>query len=71
MNEPRPEPMALHDFSKLKIAEGVIHYSIYQQDGSLQPMTCQDTLSNRYFVSWVQKFDRYTVHGKETERPEQ
>lgn len=49
----------VHDFSKLVIRDGVIHYRVYQQDGSLLPMTCKDTLSNRLFVSWVQIFDRY------------
>lgn len=50
--------LALDDFSRLDIREGVIHYRLYQQDGSLQPMTCKDTFENRLFVSWVQKFDR-------------
>lgn len=54
------EPMALADFSKLKIVDGVIHYKVYAQDGSFIPMTVPDNHSNRLFVSWVQKFDRYT-----------
>lgn len=56
-------PMPLTDFSKLNIANGVIHYRLYGQDGSFVPMTLMDNYSNRLFVSWVQKFDRYTEHG--------
>lgn len=52
--------LALDDFSKLDIRDGVIHYRLYQQDGTMQPMTCRDTFDARLFVSWVQKFDRYT-----------
>ena len=47
--------------AKLDIRDGRIHYRLYQQDGSMQSMDCQDTLSNRQFVSWVQAHDRYTV----------
>lgn len=54
------EPCALRDFSKLKIVDGVIHYRLYQQDGSMVNMTVRDTYSNRLFVSWVQVHDRYT-----------
>jgi len=50
----------IRDHSKLKIVEGVIHYRLYQQDGSMQDMTCRDTPDNRMFVSWVQMHDRYT-----------
>ena len=50
----------LRDFSKLDIRDGVIHYQIYQQDGSLQPMTVRDSYEMRLFVSWVQIHDRYT-----------
>ena len=42
---------------KLNIRDGVIHYFIYQQDGSKQPMTCRDSQHNRMFVSWVQIHD--------------
>ena len=56
----RASGLALNDFSKLRIESGVIHYRLYRQDGTFQPMTCRDTQSNRLFVSWVQKFDRYT-----------
>jgi hypothetical protein len=59
------KPMALDDFSKLRIEDGVIHYRLYRQDGSMQHMTCADTQSNRLFVSWVQKFDRYTTSDAE------
>jgi hypothetical protein len=55
------ESMPLNDFSKLRIEDGRIHYRLYQQDGTMQDMDCADTLSNRLFVSWVQKIDRYTV----------
>jgi hypothetical protein len=51
-NDPR-------DFSKLRIVDGVIHYKLYQQDGSMVDMTVKDTHSNRLFVSWVQIHDRY------------
>lgn len=47
--------------ARLDIRDGVIHYRLYQQDGSMEAMTCRDTASNRLFVSWVQAHDRYTV----------
>lgn len=53
--------MELRDFSKLRIEDGRIHYFLYQQDGSKQPMSCADTLHNRLFVSWCQKFDSPTT----------
>lgn len=43
---------------KLSIRGGAIHYRLYQQDGSMQVMSCADTRSNRLFVSWVQAHDR-------------
>lgn len=46
-------------FSKLRIEGDVIHYRLYQQDGTMQPMTCKNTLSNRMFVDWVQIHDSY------------
>lgn len=46
------------DLTKLDIRDGRIHYFLYQQDGSKQPMTCADTLTNRMFVSWCQIHDR-------------
>ncbi len=46
------------DYSKLDIRDGVIHYALYQQDGSMQPMSCPDTLHNRQCVSWMQIHDR-------------
>lgn len=49
----------LVDLSKLRIADGAIHYRIQQQDGSMQPMTCADTASNRLFVAWVQIHDGF------------
>ena len=52
--------LALNDFSKLRLAEGRIHYRLYRQDGEMQDMDCADTQSNRLFISWVQQFDRYT-----------
>lgn len=58
------ERSEIRNFSKLDIRDGVIHYRLYQQDGSMQPMTVRDTYSNRLFVSWVQIHDRYTVKEK-------
>ncbi len=52
------EKCSILDFSKLVIADGYIHYRLYQQDGSFQAMTAKDTLHNRRFVSWVQIHDR-------------
>ena len=52
------ERCRLDDFSKLDIRDGAIHFGIYQQDGSLVPMTIKDTQFNRLFVSWVQIHDR-------------
>jgi hypothetical protein len=49
---------SVNDWSKLTIRDGVIHYRIYQQDGSMQPMTAPDTLHNRQIVSWIQIHDR-------------
>lgn len=54
-------PCDLQDFSKLRIADGRIHFSLYQQDGSLQAMSCADTYQNRLYVSWFQMHDRYTI----------
>jgi hypothetical protein len=47
--------------ARLDVRDGHIHYRLYQQDGSMQAMSCRDTPSNRLFVSWVQAHDRYTV----------
>lgn len=49
---------ALLDAARLDIRDGAIHYSLYQQDGSMQAMTCPNTFANRLFVSWVQAHDR-------------
>lgn len=46
--------------AKLQIDGDCIHYRLYQQDGSMQPMTCKNTLENRRLVSWMQHHDRYT-----------
>ncbi len=54
----------VHDWSKLKIVDGVIHYAIYQQDGSMQPMSCSDTLQNRTYVAWMQIHDRMAPEVK-------
>jgi hypothetical protein len=51
--------------ARLDIRDGEIHYRLYRQDGSMQPMSCRDTPSNRLFVSWAQAHDRYTVGRKE------
>jgi len=48
----------VNDWSKLDIRDGVIHYRIYQQDGSMQSMTAPDTMHNRQIVSWIQIHDR-------------
>jgi hypothetical protein len=56
--------LALNDFTRLRIVDGMIHYRLYQQDGTMQDMICKDTQSNRLFVSWVQKFDRYTASDR-------
>lgn len=55
--------MDLNDFSKLDIRDGAIHYDLYRQNGTKQPMDCPDTQANRMFVSWVQKFDGYSGSG--------
>lgn len=49
----------LTDASKLVIKDGVIHYHLYQQDGSRQPMSMTDTFHNRMLVAWMQVHDRY------------
>jgi len=49
----------LIEHGRWDIREGVIHYRIYQQDGTPQEMTCADTSHNRQFVSWVQAYDRW------------
>lgn len=48
----------VYDLSKLRIRDGVIHYRIYRQDGSMQDMTCPDTHANRFVVDWIQSHDR-------------
>lgn len=47
----------IRDFSRLRIRDRRIHYFLYQQDGSKQPMSCADNLSNRLLVSWMQIHD--------------
>lgn len=49
------------DFSKLDIRDGMIHYKLYQQDGTFQAMTAEDNMSNRRYVSWIQIHDRYNL----------
>ena len=48
------------DPEKLDIRDGAIHYALYQQDGTMQPMTCPDTFHNRQCVAWIKIHDRYT-----------
>lgn len=48
----------VQDWSKLRIVDDVIHYSIYQQDGTMQPMTAPNTLHNRQIISYIQIHDR-------------
>lgn len=48
---------SLVDLTKLRIEGGRIHYFLYQQDGSKQPMTCPDTQGNRLNVAWMQIHD--------------
>lgn len=47
------------DHSKVEVVDGVIHYFLYQQDGTKQPMTAPDTMHNRQIISWIQMHDRY------------
>ena len=54
-------PQSIRDFSKVRAHDGVIDFSLYQQDGSLQPMRCKDSFGNRMFFSWVQKYDSPTT----------
>lgn len=60
----KPERCSHYDHSKLRIGDGVIHFSLFQQDGSLQPMTMPDNYQNRCYVSWFQIHDRYTPRPK-------
>lgn len=43
----------------MRVASGVIHYRLYRQDGTMQPMSCSDTDDNRRYVLWMSKFDKY------------
>ena len=36
----------------------LLHYTIRQQDGTFQPMSCADTTSNRLFILWLHRHDR-------------
>jgi ABC-type branched-subunit amino acid transport system ATPase component len=47
-------------------AEGVLHYTIRQQDGTLVEMSVADNLSMRLFVAWV---ERYESGGGKHENP--
>lgn len=47
----------LVDLRKLRRRDGLIHYFLYQQDGSKQPMSCKDTPANRIYVAWMQIHD--------------
>lgn len=42
---------------------GNILYSIRDQDGTLTPMKCKDTQSNRMFVQWLRVHDGYSGSG--------
>lgn len=53
-----PTPGDVNDWSKLDIRDGAIHYFLYQQDGSKQPMQAPDTMHNRQCISWMQIHDR-------------
>lgn len=59
--------LALNDPSKLRLRAGGIDYRLYQQDGSMIEMRCEDTPSNRLFVAWMQMHDRLAPMS---ERPE-
>jgi hypothetical protein len=52
-------------FPKLDCRGGAIHYKLYRQDGTMQPMCAPDTPDNRFAVEWMQQHDRYTKHGGE------
>lgn len=54
----KPARGDVSDHSKLRVKDGVIHYFIYQQDGSKQPMAAPDTFHNRQVVSWIQIHDQ-------------
>lgn len=57
--------MADHrDHGRLRVRDGRIHYFLYQQDGSKQPMSCPDTPSNRHLISWFQIHDSPTTGKK-------
>ena len=53
------------DFSKIRIVNGRIHYFLYQQDGTKQAMSAENTLSNRLWVSWAQIHDSPTTGKKQ------
>lgn len=55
------ERRMVDDLSKLKIIDGRIHFFLYQQDGTKQPMDIEDTHRNRMAVSWFQIHDRYAT----------
>jgi transcriptional regulator of NAD metabolism len=48
----------------LDIRDGVIHYGIYGQDGSMIPMKVKDSPDMQRFVRWVRRHDRYTLPGE-------
>lgn len=58
----------LVDLSKLRIKDGRIHYFLYQQDGSKQPMSCSDTRENRMCVAWMQIHDSPLTGNSSEER---
>ena len=55
--------MLLNDFSKLRRANGRIHYFLYQQDGTKQAMICHDPQQS-LIVSWMQIHDSPTTGKK-------
>lgn len=57
-DDPTHDRGNVNDWSKLKIVDGVIHYGVYQQDGTMQPMVSPNTMHNRQVVSWIQMHDR-------------
>ena len=48
----------LLDRADLDVEGDRIRFGLYQQDGTMQPMSCADSPHNRRFVSWVKAHDR-------------
>lgn len=47
--------------------DSVLHLTLYGQDGDLCTLPVRRTRSLELFQEWLRRYDRYTVHGSDTD----